>query len=216
MSLTTVVLADDHPVVREGMRKLLQSEPDIDVTGEAGDGVEAMRAVERLRPHVLVVDILMPGLNGLDVAREVTRSGKTRVVVLSLHDGSAYVERALRSGVSGYVRKDATHDELVRAVREVALGRQYLSPALGTAAAAEGARPEPPVSDPHDLLTTRERAVLQLTAEGRTAAEIGARLFISPRTVETHRTNLAQKLGLRTLSDIIRYAIRRGMLNLDE
>src|SRR6202008_468644 len=95
VSLTTVVLADDHPVVREGMRTLLQGEPDIDVTGEAGDGLEAMRAVERLRPHVLVVDILMPGLNGLDVAREVTRSGKTRVVVLSLHDGSAYVEGAL-------------------------------------------------------------------------------------------------------------------------
>ena len=215
MSLTTVVLADDHPVVREGMRALLQGEPDIDVTGEASDGVEAMRAVERLRPHVLVVDIMMPGLNGLDVAREVTRSGKTRVVVLSLHDGAAYVDRALRSGVSGYVRKDATHDELVRAVREVARGGRYLSPVLGGAEAAEGARREPAASDPHELLTTRERAVLQLTAEGRTAAEIGARLFISPRTVETHRTNLAQKLGLRTLSDIIRYAIRRGMLSLD-
>jgi DNA-binding NarL/FixJ family response regulator len=218
VSVTTVLLADDHPVVRQGLRALLEAEPDIDVIGEAADGLQAVRAVERLKPHVLVADVQMPGLTGLEVAREITQSRlDTRVVILSMHDRPAYVSQALRYGASGYVLKDATHSELVRAVREVAKGRQYLSGSLPESAAGENARQiqETAAADRHELLTTRERAVLQLTAEGHTAAEIGAKLFISPRTVESHRMNLAQKLGLRTLSDVIRYAIRRGIVSLD-
>jgi DNA-binding NarL/FixJ family response regulator len=156
----------------------------------------------------------MPGLNGLEVAREVARGRGTRVVVLSMHNAPTYVERALRYGATSYVLKDSPATELVHAIRETARGRRYLSPVLPP--------PEPPtasanggVVDPYDLLTSRERAVFQLTAEGYTAAAIGERLFIGRRTVETHRVNLMQKLSLRTQSELIRYAVRRGHLSID-
>jgi two-component system, NarL family, response regulator NreC len=214
MSATTILVADDHPIVRQGLRTLLEAEPDFTVVGEAADGLEAVRSAERLRPHLLVVDVLMPGLNGLEVAREVARGHGTRVVVLSMHDAPAYVERAFRYGATSYVLKDSTPSELVHAVRETARGRRYLSPVL--------APPEPPtargrgaVVDPYDLLTSRERAVFQLTAEGFTAAAIGERLFIGRRTVETHRVNLMQKLSLHSHSELIRYAVRRGLLPID-
>ena len=213
MSATTILLADDHPIVRQGLRTLLQAEPDLEVVGEASDGIEAVRATAQLRPHVLVVDVLMPGLNGLEVAREVVRGRGTRVVVLSMHDAPSYVERALRYGATSYVLKDSTPTELVHAVRETARGRRYLSAVLtppGSPPDRGGA-----VDDPYDLLTSRERAVFQLTAEGYTAAAIGERLFIGRRTVETHRVNLMHKLSLRTQSDLIRYAVRRGLLPID-
>ena len=214
MSATTILVADDHPIVRQGLRALLEAEPDLTVVGEAADGIEAVRSAERLRPHVLVVDVLMPGLNGLEVAREVARGRGTRVVVLTMHNAPTYVERAFRYGATSYVLKDSTATELVHAVRETARGQRYLSPVLPP--------PEPPaargdgaVVDHYDLLTSRERAVFQLTAEGFTAAAIGQRLFIGRRTVETHRVNLMQKLGLRTQSELIRYAVRRGLLPID-
>ena len=214
MSATTILVADDHPIVRQGLRTLLEAEPDLAVVGEASDGLEAVRSAERLRPHVLVVDVLMPGLNGLEVAREVARGRGTRVVVLTMHNAPTYVERAFRYGATSYVLKDSTGTELVHAVRETAQGRRYLSPVLPP--------PEPPVArghgavvDPYDLLTSRERTVFQLTAEGFTAAAIGERLFIGRRTVETHRVNLMQKLALRTQSELIRYAVRRGVLPID-
>jgi len=213
MSATTILVADDHPIVRQGLRTLLEAEPDLAVVGEASDGLEAVRSAERLRPHVLVVDVLMPGLNGLEVAREVARGRGTRVVVLSMHDAPTYVERAFRYGATSYVLKDSSASEVVHAIRETACGRRYLSPVL--------VPPEPPgtrstaVVDPYDLLTSRERAVFQLTAEGFTAAAIGERLFIGRRTVETHRVNLMQKLSLRTQSELIRYAVRRGLLPID-
>ena len=213
MSATTILVADDHPIVRQGLRTLLEAEPDLAVVGEASDGLEAVRSAERLRPHVLVVDVLMPGLNGLEVAREVARGRGTRVVVLSMHDAPTYVERAFRYGATSYVLKDSSASEVVHAIRETACGRRYLSPVLvppespGTRSTA--------VVDPYDLLTSRERAVFQLTAEGFTAAAIGERLFIGRRTVETHRVNLMQKLSLRTQSELIRYAVRRGLLPID-
>ena len=216
MSATTVLLADDHPVVRQGLRALLEAQPDLDVVGEVEDGLEAVRSVERLRPHVLVVDVLMPGLNGLEVAREVARRRDTRVIVLSMHDDASYVERALRYGATGYVLKDSTATELVQAVRQTASGRRYLSPALERAAEESEARGrDGSAADAYDLLTSRERSVLQLTAEGLTAAAIGERLYIGKRTVETHRVNLMQKLSLRSQSDLIRYAVRRGILRID-
>ena len=217
MSAITVLLADDHPVVRQGLRALLEAEPDFHVVGDVADGIEAVRAAQRLRPHVLVVDVLMPGLNGLEVAREVAGGRKTRVIVLSMHADASYVERALRYGASGYVLKDSTATELVQAVRKTAAGRRYLSPALSRAVAESDARRarEGAADDPYDLLTSRERSVLQLTVEGLTAAAIGERLFIGKRTVETHRVNLMQKLGLRTQSELIRYAVRLGILRID-
>lgn len=214
MSRTTIVLADDHHVVRQGLRALLKAEPDFAIAGEASDGLEAVRLVERLQPDVLVLDVMIPSLNGLEVTRQVTkRSPKTRVVILSMHANEAYVLEALRNGATGYVLKDATAADLVQAVREVAAGRRYLSPPLSEQAieAYVHKAKEAPL-DRYDTLTTREREVLQLAAEGLTSAEIAARLFISPRTVEVHRANLMRKLGCHTKADLIRFALRRGII----
>ena len=212
--MTTILLADDHTVVRQGLRALLEREPDLSVIGEAADGLDAVQHTERLRPDVLVVDLMMPGLGGLEVVRQVRqRVPGTRVVVLSMHANEAYVLEALRNGASGYVLKDAAVSDLAQAVRAAREGHHYLSPALSDRAIeayVEQARPTP--FDLYDTLTTREREVLQLAAEGRTNAEIAARLTISPRTAETHRTNLLRKLGLQSQTDLIRYALRRGLL----
>lgn len=214
MSGTTIVLADDHPVVRQGLRAVLEAEPDFCIIGEAGDGLETAQLVERLRPHVLVVDLMMPSLTGLEVTRQVRqRSPHTRVVMLSMYANEAYVLEALRNGAAGYVLKDAGADELVRAVREVAASRRYLSPPLSEGAIeAYLQKTQATPLDPYETLTTREREVLHLAAEGLSNPEIGARLGISPRTAETHRANLMRKLGLQGQTDLIRYAIRRGII----
>jgi DNA-binding NarL/FixJ family response regulator len=207
----SVLLADDHPLVRQGLRGALTTEPEFSVVGEAGDGIETVRLAERLQPDVLVLDLMMPGLGGLDVLPIVRqRSPRTRVVVLSMHSNEAYVLEALRAGATAYVVKDAGVDELVRAVREAAAGRRYLSPplsesALGAYARRAGAAP----ADPYQTLTAREREVLQLTAEGHSGGAIAERLFISPRTVETHRANVMRKLGLRNQKEVVRYALTR-------
>lgn len=212
-----ILLADDHHVVRKGLRDWLEAEPDIEVVAEAVNGLDAVRLVERHAPDVLVVDVLMPGLSGLEVIRQVgQRAPRTRILVLSMHADEGYVIDALRHGAAGYAVKDSPGDELVRAVRQVAAGRTYLAPALSERAVAayvEKARERPP--DPFETLTTREREVMQLAAEGWTNREIAERLSISPRTVESFRARLMRKLDLRTQTDLIRYAIRRGMLPPD-
>jgi len=213
----SVVLADDHPIVRHGLRGLL-AEAGFRVVGEAGDGVETLHLVERLQPDVLVLDLLMPGLHGLEVTRQVPlRCRKTRVAVLSIVASEAYVLEALRNGASGYILKKAVTAELVEGVRKVAAGERYLSPPFSEESIAEYARRAgTPLPDPYDTLTNREREVLQLVAEGQTSPEIAARLFIGVRTVETHRSQILKKLGLRTPSELVRYAIRRGLLFLDD
>ena len=217
MSMTTIVLADDHHVVRQGLRSLLEAEPDFSVVGETGDGLEAAQLVERLQPDVLVLDLMMPGLNGLEVTRQVSqRSPQTHVVILSMHANEAYVLETLRAGAAAYVLKESTSAELVRAVREAVAGRRYLSPPLSERAIeAYMQKAESTALDPYETLTAREREVLHLVAEGHTNAEIAARLFISRRTVETHRANLMRKLGLRTQTDLISYALRRGILPME-
>jgi DNA-binding NarL/FixJ family response regulator len=218
MNKTRIVLADDHQVVREGFRALLQAQPDFEIVAETGDGLEAVRLVEKQNPHILVVDLMMPGLNGLEVARQVTqRSPRTRIVVLSMHANEAYVLEALKNGACAYVLKDASAAELVRAVREALAGRRYLSPPLSEPAIdsyIQRARTSASL-DLYDTLTNREREVLQLAAEGHTNAEIATRLFISPRTVETHRANVMHKLGLRSQTELVRYALGRGILSLE-
>jgi DNA-binding NarL/FixJ family response regulator len=217
MSPTTIVLADDHRVVRDGLRALLRAEPDLSVVGEAADGLEVLVLVERLRPTVLVVDVVIPGLSGLDVTREVRRRcPDTRTVILSMYANEAYVLEALTNGAYGYVVKDASASDFLRAVREAAAGRRYLSPPLSEALVEDYARRRrgAPV-DLYDTLTPRERAVLHLAGEGCTNAEIGARLSISGRTAETHRANLMRKLGLRGHTDMVRYTISRGILPPD-
>jgi DNA-binding NarL/FixJ family response regulator len=217
MGTTTILLVDDHHVVREGLRVLLEAEPDLSVVGEAADGLEVAKLVERLQPNVMVVDLMMPGLNGLEVTRHVRQHfTETRVVILSMYANEAYVLQALRNGADGYVLKDATATELVRAVREAAAGRRYLSPPLSERAIeAYVHKAQTATPDVYETLTTREREVLQLAAEGHRNPQIAARLMISPRTAETHRTNLMRKLGLNTQTDLVRYAVRQGLLPAD-
>ncbi|HEX9871939.1 MAG TPA: response regulator transcription factor [Candidatus Tectomicrobia bacterium] len=214
MSQTTVVLADDHPVVRQGLHALLETQSDFIVVGEAADGLEAVRLVERLKPNVLVLDLMMPGLNGLEVTRQVCqRTPQTCVVIVSMYSNEAYVLEALRNGATGYVLKDTETSELVQAVREVAAGRRYLSPPLSERAIeAYVKKAHAAPLDLYETLTTREREVLHLSAEGCTNAEIGTRLGISPRTAETHRANLLRKLGLHSQTELVRYALQRGIL----
>src|SRR5437879_1976265 len=182
MSETTIVLAGDHLIVRQSLRALLEAEPDFRVIGEAGDGSQAVQLVERLRPQVLVLDLLIPGLSGLEVARQVRqRTPETRVIVLSMHANEAYVLEALRHGAAAYVVKETSSTELVQAVRAVVAGRRYLSPPLSERALEAYARRVQATPDLYETLTTREREVLHLAAEGRGNSEIGARLSISPR-----------------------------------
>lgn len=216
--MTTIVLADDHQVVRQGLRALLEAEPAYVVVGEAADGLEAVDLVERVKPDVLIIDVMLPGLNGLDATRQVRqRCPTTRVIVLSMHANEGFVMEALRNGAAGYVVKDSSITELTRAIGEVMLGRHYLSPPLGERAIETYMEKAAHMLDNvYDSLTMREREVLQLVVQGHTNAEIAARLCISARTVETHRAHVMHKLGLHTHTDLIRYAIRRGMLPLDD
>ena len=217
MSAITILLADDHQVVREGFRALLEAEADFRIVGEAGNGLEAVRLAEKLEPNVVVMDLMMPGLNGLEVARQISQRCRSRIVVLSMHSNEAYVLEALRNGASAYVLKDSSSADLVRAVREALQGRRYLSPPLSQPAIdayIERAK-KGETLDLYETLTSREREVLQLGAEGHTTQEIAAKLFISPRTVETHRANVMHKLGLRSQTDLIRYALQRGILPLE-
>ncbi|MBI2924408.1 MAG: response regulator transcription factor [Verrucomicrobia bacterium] len=213
----SVVLADDHHVVRQGLALLLRAEPDIQVVGEAGDGVQAVELVETLRPSVLVVDVMMPGLSGIEVAREVSRRcPATGVVILSMHPNEAFVLEARRAGALGYVLKCAEPGELVKAVRAVHAGQPCLSPPLSERAlAAYARRVGAGAVAPTDPLTPREREVLRLVAEGLTNASIAARLAISERTVEAHRASLMQKLALRSPAELIRYALRHGIASLE-
>jgi two-component system, NarL family, response regulator NreC len=214
----SVLLADDHPVVRVGLRSLLQAERDFRLLGEVADGLQVLPQVEQLRPHVLVLDLMMPGLSGLEIIRQAGRRvPHTRIVVLSMYANEAYVMEALREGALGYVLKGSHATEVVHAVREAAAGRRYLSPPLSEhAIEAYAQRAQNPTLDLYETLTTREREVLHLAAEGCTSTEIAKRLFISPRTVETHRANLMRKIGVATQTDLVRFALRRGILPMDD
>ena len=215
---TTIVLADDHKVVRQGLKALLEAEPDFRVVGEAGDGLQAIQRVESLTPRVIVLDLMMPGLNGLDVTPQIKKcSPNTQVVVLSMYSNEAYVLEALGNGASAYVLKDSSSDDLVFAVREAAAGRRYLSPPLSDRAIeVYQQRAKATTLDRYETLTTREKEVLHLAAEGRTSAEIASRLGISARTAETHRSHLMHKLDLHTQAELIRFALRRGIVSIDE
>lgn len=215
---TTIVLADDHRLVRQGLRALLEAERDFQVIGETGDGREVLDLVRRFTPNVLILDLMMPGLNGLEVARQLHKQAPhTGIVILSMYDDEGFVLEALAHGVSAYVLKDSSSDELVKAVREVAAGRRYLSPPLSDRAIEAYQRmAKAGTLDRYETLTTREREVLQLAAEGHTSSEIAARLGISTRTAETHRSRLMHKLGLHSQADLIRYALRRGIIPMEK
>ena len=209
-----IVLADDHPIVRQGLCALLEAETDFQVVGEAGDGLEAVALVERVKPDVLVLDLMMPTLSGLEVARQTRqRSPQTRVVILSMHADEGYVLEALTAGASAYVLKKSTAGDLVKAIRDAIAGRRFLSPPLSERlidAYVEKTRSAP--LDSYNTLTPREREVLQLAAEGHTNAAIATRLSISPRTVEMHRASVMRKLDLQNQVELVRYALQRGIL----
>lgn len=211
-----IILVDDHSVVRKGVRALLEQETDLDVVGEASNGLDAIELVSKMRPDLVVLDLMMPGMHGLEVARRIIQDhAGTRVIVLSMHSDEGYVLAALRNGVSGYVLKDTTEDQIVEAIRKVSQGERYLSPPISERAIEayiQKAR-EGQVSDPYETLTNREREILQLSAQGLSNPEIAARLYISPRTVETHRANLMHKLGLASQTDLIRFALKRRLID---
>jgi len=212
-----IVLTDDHPIVRQGLRALLQAESGFAVVGEASDGLEAIKLLERCKPDVLVLDLMMPGMNGLEVLRQSKQvSSQTRVIVLSMHSNEAYVLEALKRGALGYVLKDSSSTDLIQAIREVVTGRRYLSPPLSERAIeAYVQKGQDTGENPDTTLTTREREVFQLAAEGHTNQEIADLLSISPRTVEIHRAKMMHKLGLHHQADLVRYAMRRGILTLE-
>jgi two-component system, NarL family, response regulator NreC len=202
----SIVLADDHTVVRRALRVLLEEEPDFEVVAEAEDADGAIRYLRGHRPNVLILDLNMPGRPSLEALEEMrTASPGTEVVVLTMQQEPAFARRALQQGVLGYVLKEAAEDELVQAVRSAAAGETYLQPALGAKLAAE---PEAPADD----LSERETEVLRLIALGHTNAEIAERLYISVRTVETHRAHIQQKLGVSTRAELVRCALSRGLV----
>ena len=205
-----VVLADDHALVRDGLRAVLAREPDIAVIGEAADGREALAVVDAMRPDIVVLDLSMPVLNGLDAARQLAgRDRGPRPILITMHLEDRYVLEALRAGVRGYVLKKQAAADLVQAIRDVAAGRVYLSPGI-SAAVADAIRTG--ASPPEERLTPRERQVLQLVAEGKTTKEIAAILEVSVKTVDAHRTNLMQKLDLHDVASLTRLAIRLGLV----
>jgi DNA-binding NarL/FixJ family response regulator len=205
-----VVLADDHALVRDGLRAVLAQERDIEVVGEAADGRDALSVTERAKPDVAVVDLSMPLLNGLDVARHLAaRDRGPRTILITMHAEDRYVLEALRAGVRGYVLKKQAAADLVRAIREVAAGRVYLSPGVGSAV-AQAIRTGRPV--PEERLTPREREVLQLVAEGKTTKEIAGILNVSVKTADAHRTHLMQKLDIHDIAGLTRCAIRLGLI----
>lgn len=212
--MNTIILADDHQVLRDALRLLLDAQPDFCVTAEAGEGREAVQLVASQRPDVLIVDMMMPGLSGLDVARQVKRvSPATRVVVLSMYDTESYVVESLQAGVSGYVLKQSSSQELVYAIRQALAGNVFLSPSLNERAieAYMQRMQESRADDPFNSLTVREREIFQLAVKGLSNPQIAEQLTLSVRTVEMHRSNFMKKLGLKSQTDLVKYAVKRGM-----
>jgi two-component system, NarL family, response regulator NreC len=216
LNVTTIIIADDHPVVRHGLQSLLSQDPGFRIIGEASDGVQTIEMVKRLKPKVLILDLMMPGVNGIEVTCRVKKySPATHIVILSMYSNEAYVLEALRNGAEGYVLKDSPGKDLIHAIREVTAGQRYLSPPLSERAINTYVHSiKSSAVDPYETLTTREREVLNMAAAGDSNAQIAKRLSISTRTVETHRANLMRKLGLHKQHELIRYSIQWGIMHL--
>ena len=213
MTTIRVVLADDHPVVRAGIRAMLERIEGIEIVGEAGNGREALALVERLQPQMLLTDIAMPELNGLELAARVVKSHLgVRVIILSMHSAEEYVWQALRAGAAGYLLKDTDAGEIERAVKEVAAGRSYLTPAVSKQVVENYLKRLGPVAKPADILTPRQREILQAVAEGQSTKEIARAFGISVKTVESHRTQLMERLNIDNIPGLVRYAMRAGMV----
>ena len=211
-----LLLAEDHALVRAGIRSLLASVPDIEVVGEAGDGREALAILEKTPADVAILDITMPGMNGLEAASRIAeRWPATRVIILSMHSNEEYVARALRAGAAGYLLKDAGTSELEAAIRAVVRGETFLSPAVSERAASRGDGGGAAGTTALEALTPRQREVLQLIAEGHSTKGVAAVLGLSVKTAETHRMQLMQRLGIHDVAGLVRYALRVGLINPD-
>jgi DNA-binding NarL/FixJ family response regulator len=211
-----ILLADDHGIVRQGTKLLLEKESDLEVVGEAEDGRTAVEMVEKLQPDIVVMDIAMPQLNGLDASAQITRRHPDiGVIILSMHDEEDYLVRALSAGVRGYLLKDTAQIDLVRAVRSVAQKKAFFSPAIAQMMVEDFTRQmqKKGVADSYELLTEREREILQLLAEGKSNKEAATVLNVSPYTIETHRNNLMQKLNLHNTAEIVLYAVRKKIIS---
>ena len=211
-----IVLADDHVLMRHGLRLLLERQPDFQVVGEAADGRETVEICDAQKPDVLVLDIAMPNLNGIEAARQVAaKLPQTAIVILSMHADESYVLRALKAGARGYLLKDSAEADLINAIRSVKEGKAFLSPAISKMLVDDYVRrlEQRGVEDSYELLTTREREVLQLLAEGKSNKEVANMLNLSLYTVETHRGNILQKLNLHSVPELILYAVRKGVIS---
>ena len=210
-----ILLADDHTVVRQGLRKVLEERPDWEVVAEAGDGREAVRLAEQHKPDVAILDVAMPLLNGIEATRQIAkRVPVTRILVLSMHADEAYVTQILQAGATGYLLKDSADVDLLQAVEEVAQGKSFFSPAIARVMLDDYVRQlaDKGITDRYEALSSREREIFQLIAEAKTNKEIASLLNVSPSTVETHRAHIMEKLDLHSAAEIVLYAVRRGVI----
>jgi two-component system response regulator NreC len=206
-----ILLADDHAMVRQGFRMILAAQPDMEIVGEAGNGREAVELASELKPDVVVMDVAMPELNGIEATRRIMDNvPRTRVLALSMYKDSVYVREILRAGARGFLLKDAIDRDLLAAVRAVARGEGYLSPSVSEAVLSDYRRH---VTDPLDLLSSREREVLQMIAEGKTNKDIATALNLSVYTVDAHRGRIMEKLNLHSVGELVRFAVRKGLVD---
>jgi DNA-binding NarL/FixJ family response regulator len=213
--LTRVLLADDHSVVRQGLRVWLERSKSIQVVGEAADGRAAVSMAEELDPEVVIMDVAMPLLNGIEATAQITRARPhTHVIILSVHADESYILRALNAGAKGYLLKEATEEDLLPAVRSVLAGKPYFSPTIAKILLEDYVRmlQQNQLQDSYDLLSQREQEVLQLLAEGKSNKEVAQILNLSPHTIDSHRTNMMQKLGLHNTAEIVLYAVRKSII----
>lgn len=214
--MVRIVLADDHTIMRHGLRLVLERQADFAVVGEANNGREAIDIVVRENPDVAVMDIAMPLLNGIEAAKRIAEERvKTAVVILSMHSDESYILKALRAGARGYLLKDSAEIDLIQAIRAVSAGKAFFSPAVSSVLADDYLRQiqQQGVEDPYELLTARERELLQLIVELKSTKDIAGLLSISPRTIDTHRGNLMQKLNVHSIPELILYAMRKGLIS---
>jgi len=211
-----IVLADDHAVLRAGLRVLLNAEPDINVVGEAGDGEEALHAIAQFQPDIIVLDLMMPNVKGLDIIEQISKAyPHTRVLVLTMHADTQYIRHVVKAGGAGYVLKSSADTELIKAIRVVASGGSYLTPEATQVLISDYREKDEPASKPVtglDLLSEREHEVLVMTALGYSSREIGELLFISPKSVDTYRQRLMEKLRLENRAELVQYALKNGLL----
>jgi DNA-binding NarL/FixJ family response regulator len=212
-----ILLADDHTIIRQGLRSLLEKQPDIEVVGEVGDGRKAIESVRELAPDIVIMDITMPNLNGIDATRKIIEGrGGTKVIALSMHSSRRFVTEMLKAGASGYILKECLFDELVEAIKTVLNGGIYLSPRITGVVVDDyvkrlSTKYQPEAPD----LTEREREVLQLLAEGKSTKQVALQLHVSAKTVESNRRNIMDKLGIHNVAELTKYAIREGLTPLE-